>query len=35
MSYHSVFHPKIMEAMLREATKSYSLRDIALPVPAK
>jgi endoglucanase len=32
---HSVFHPKIMEAMLRAATRSYSLRDIAPPVPAK
>ena len=32
---HSVFHPKIMEAMLRAATSSYSLRDIAPPVPAK
>jgi len=32
---HSVFHPKIMEAMLRAATSSYSLRDIALPAPAK
>jgi endoglucanase len=32
---HSVFHPKILEAMLRAATKSYALSDIALPAPAK
>jgi endoglucanase len=32
---HSVFHPKILEAMVRAATKSYSLSDIAPPAPAQ
>jgi aryl-phospho-beta-D-glucosidase BglC (GH1 family) len=32
---HGVLHPKVMEAMLRAATSSYSLKDIALPAPAK
>jgi endoglucanase len=32
---NSVLHPKLMEAMLRAATSSYSLKDVALPVPAK
>jgi endoglucanase len=32
---NSVFHPKLMEAMLRAATSSYSLKDIALPAPAR
>lgn len=32
---NSVVQPKVMEAMLRAATSSYSLKDIALPAPAK
>ena len=32
---NSVVQPKVMEAMLRAATRSYSLKDIALPAPAK
>jgi aryl-phospho-beta-D-glucosidase BglC (GH1 family) len=32
---NSVFHPKLMEAMLRAATNSYKLSDVALPAPAK
>jgi aryl-phospho-beta-D-glucosidase BglC (GH1 family) len=32
---HSVFHPQILEAMLRAATSSYSLADIAPPAPGK
>jgi len=32
---NSVVQPKVMEAMLRAATSAYSLKDIALPAPAK
>jgi hypothetical protein len=32
---NSVVQPKVMEAMLRAATSAYSLKDVALPVPAK
>lgn len=32
---NGVLHPKLLEAMLRAATSSYSLKDIALPAPSK
>jgi endoglucanase len=32
---HRVFHPKVLEAMLRAATSSYSLSDIVPPAPAQ
>ena len=32
---NSVLHPELMEAMLRAATSSYSLSEIALPAPSK
>jgi endoglucanase len=32
---NSVLHPQLLEAMLRAATKSYSLSEIALPKPSK
>jgi endoglucanase len=31
----TVLHPKVMEAMVRAATSSYALSDVALPSPAK
>jgi endoglucanase len=32
---NGVLHPKILEAVMRAATSSYELRDVALPTPAK
>ena len=32
---NSVLHPELLAAMLRAATKSYALADIARPAPAK
>jgi hypothetical protein len=34
-STYSPLHPKLLEAMVRAATSSYSLKDIALPQPSK
>jgi endoglucanase len=32
---NSVLHPELMKAMLRAATSSYSLADVALPASSK
>jgi endoglucanase len=30
---YEVLHPKVLEAMVRAATKDYALSDVALPKP--